>query len=149
MLDSFKSFFERNAEQVRILQNVVVEFGWKPLKELLQHVYGLKSRLRGQNVTIAELPMRHPILIPYRFENRIEVTVEELTKLRVLMDPETEHYEVREVKGREVVLFKVRGDRWISAVVPSLPGCFTQGLTAEEAMRNAEEAIELHLETEN
>lgn len=30
-------------------------------------------------------------------------------------------------------------------VVPSLPGCFSQGRTVEEAMRNAQEAIALHI----
>jgi len=29
--------------------------------------------------------------------------------------------------------------------VPALPGCFTQGLTVEEAMKNAEEAISVHI----
>lgn len=30
--------------------------------------------------------------------------------------------------------------------VPALPGCFTQGHTAEEAIERAKEAIALHLE---
>jgi hypothetical protein len=92
--------------------------------------------------------MRTPILIPYRtrFEKEIEVTDEELATLRVVMDPETEEFWVREVKGRKVILYKVRGDRWITVVVPGLPGCMTQGLSEEEALRNAEEAIELYLE---
>jgi predicted RNase H-like HicB family nuclease len=30
-------------------------------------------------------------------------------------------------------------------VVPALPGCFSQGKTVEEAKRNIEEAISLHL----
>jgi len=34
---------------------------------------------------------------------------------------------------------------WI-VTVPSLPGCFTQGETREEALANAQEAIALHLE---
>jgi predicted RNase H-like HicB family nuclease len=33
--------------------------------------------------------------------------------------------------------------------VPSLDGCFTQGDTIEEAIKNAKEAIELYLETED
>ncbi|MEM1954539.1 MAG: type II toxin-antitoxin system HicB family antitoxin [Nitrososphaerota archaeon] len=36
----------------------------------------------------------------------------------------------------------------MSVVVPSLPGCLTQGPTERDALRNSEEAIELHLETE-
>ena len=33
-----------------------------------------------------------------------------------------------------------------SAYVPSLPGCFSEGDSAEEAMANIREAIELYLE---
>lgn len=33
-----------------------------------------------------------------------------------------------------------------SAVVPELPGCFSQGRTVEEALSNAKEAMECHLE---
>jgi predicted RNase H-like HicB family nuclease len=33
-----------------------------------------------------------------------------------------------------------------SAIVPSLPGCGSQGDTAEEAIQNVREAIELHVE---
>jgi predicted RNase H-like HicB family nuclease len=33
-----------------------------------------------------------------------------------------------------------------TAVVPSLPGCISEGDTVEEAMRNIREAIELYLE---
>lgn len=32
------------------------------------------------------------------------------------------------------------------AYVPALPGCFSQGETKEEALRNIKEAIELYLE---
>jgi len=31
--------------------------------------------------------------------------------------------------------------------VPSLPGCFTQGDTVDEALANAREAIDLHIES--
>lgn len=31
--------------------------------------------------------------------------------------------------------------------VPSLPGCYSQGETVEEALSNIREAIELHIET--
>jgi predicted RNase H-like HicB family nuclease len=30
-------------------------------------------------------------------------------------------------------------------VVPALPGCFSQGRTVEEAMKNAKESISLHV----
>jgi predicted RNase H-like HicB family nuclease len=33
-----------------------------------------------------------------------------------------------------------------TAVVPSLPGCLSEGDTIEEAMRNIKEAVELYLE---
>ncbi len=149
VLKMFNSFFERNKDQVRMLENVVREFGEVSLKELLDHVYNLESGLKGRKgVRISELPMRAKILVPYkpRFERRIDVTDEELVSLRVVMDPETEEFWIREVKGREVILCRYRGDKWITVVVPSLPGCVTQGLTEEEALRNAEEAIELYLE---
>ena len=34
-----------------------------------------------------------------------------------------------------------------TALVPSLPGCISEGETVEEAMRNVREAIELYLES--
>jgi len=33
-----------------------------------------------------------------------------------------------------------------TALVPSLPGCISEGETVEEALQNIREAIELHLE---
>ena len=33
-----------------------------------------------------------------------------------------------------------------SVTVPSLPGCFSQGVTLEEAVEHAKEAISLHVE---
>ncbi len=33
------------------------------------------------------------------------------------------------------------------AVVPSLPGCFSQGKTTEEAKKNIKEAIALHIKS--
>ncbi|MBI3248487.1 MAG: type II toxin-antitoxin system HicB family antitoxin [Deltaproteobacteria bacterium] len=36
------------------------------------------------------------------------------------------------------------GGYWVE--VPALPGCFFQGETLDEALENAHEAIELHLE---
>lgn len=37
------------------------------------------------------------------------------------------------------------GGYW--AEVPALPGCFSQGETIEETIRNIKEAIELHVES--
>ncbi len=36
-----------------------------------------------------------------------------------------------------------------TAVVPSLPGCISEGETKDEALANIKEAIELYLEPEN
>lgn len=36
------------------------------------------------------------------------------------------------------------GGYWVD--VPSLPGCFSQGETIDEAMNNAREAIEVHIQ---
>lgn len=36
------------------------------------------------------------------------------------------------------------GGHWVE--VPSLPGCFSQGETIDEAMSNIKEAIELHIQ---
>ena len=37
-------------------------------------------------------------------------------------------------------------DGWYVVHVPALPGCWTQGRTHEEALVNAREAIEVHVE---
>ena len=36
------------------------------------------------------------------------------------------------------------GGYWVE--VPSLPGCFSQGETIDDAMNNVKEAIELHIQ---
>ena len=38
---------------------------------------------------------------------------------------------------------KDQGGYWVE--VPALPGCYSQGDTLDEALRNAREAIELHI----
>lgn len=40
-------------------------------------------------------------------------------------------------------------DGWIVVECPSLPGCLSQGRTADEALGNIREAIELSLESRN
>ena len=46
---------------------------------------------------------------------------------------------------RYVLLYTDEDGYWI-AEVPSLPGCFSQGDTREEALTNIKEAIELYIE---
>ena len=46
---------------------------------------------------------------------------------------------------RQVILHPAEeGGYWVE--VPSLPGCFSQGETKEEALENIKEAIVLHIE---
>jgi uncharacterized protein YwgA len=148
VLKLFDPLFERNEIQVRVLENVVREFGTKALRDLLKRLRPPCSLKGQEGKKIADLPMRTPVLIPYktRFEEKIKVTDEELEVMMVVLDPETEEFWPKKVKGREAILYKVRGSRYISVVIPSLPGCMTHGLTEEEALNNAEEAIELYLE---
>lgn len=46
------------------------------------------------------------------------------------------------------VLFEEEKDGGFSVSVPSLPGCFSQGNTYEEALKNIREAMSLYLEDE-
>ena len=43
-----------------------------------------------------------------------------------------------------VIVHSEEGGCWVE--VPSLPGCFSQGETIDEAMNNVKEAIELHIQ---
>ena len=45
------------------------------------------------------------------------------------------------------VILEKQEEGGYAAYVPSLPGCFSQGETVEEAEANIKEAIELYLET--
>ena len=38
-------------------------------------------------------------------------------------------------------------DGWIVATCPSLPGCVSQGKTEKQALKNMQEAIELHIKS--
>jgi predicted RNase H-like HicB family nuclease len=44
------------------------------------------------------------------------------------------------------VILQRESDGEYVVVVPSLPGCVSQGDTREEALKNIEEAAELHIE---
>ena len=44
-----------------------------------------------------------------------------------------------------VAIVPEQDERGYFAMVPSLPGCFSQGATVEEAERNVAEAIVLHV----
>lgn len=47
---------------------------------------------------------------------------------------------------RQVILIPDESGGYV-AEVPSLPGCYSQGETEEEALANIKEAIELHIES--
>lgn len=47
----------------------------------------------------------------------------------------------------QIVIEKEPEDEGYYAYSPTLPGCFSNGRTIEEARRNIREAIELHLES--
>jgi predicted RNase H-like HicB family nuclease len=49
-----------------------------------------------------------------------------------------------EVKMRQVILIPDETGGYV-VEVPSLPGCFSQGETVEEALASIKEAIELHI----
>ena len=48
---------------------------------------------------------------------------------------------------RKFVVVLTSADGGIVAECPSLPGCFSEGETKQEALKNIREAIELNLET--
>ena len=47
----------------------------------------------------------------------------------------------------EIVIEKEAEDEGYSAYSPSLPGCFSNGRTVEEAKRNIRDAMEQHLQS--
>ena len=47
----------------------------------------------------------------------------------------------------EIIIFWSNEDRAFLADVPELPGCMAHGSSHEEALRNAQEAIQLWIET--
>lgn len=47
----------------------------------------------------------------------------------------------------EIVVEKESEDQGYSAFSPTLPGCFSNGKTIEEAKRNIREAIQQHIQT--
>jgi antitoxin HicB len=48
---------------------------------------------------------------------------------------------------RQVVLLPDNEVGGFTVIVPSLPGCISEGDTQEEALANIKEAIELHIES--
>ena len=50
-------------------------------------------------------------------------------------------------KRYEIIIFWSDKDRAFLADVPELPGCMAHGASHEEALRNAQEAIQLWIET--
>jgi predicted RNase H-like HicB family nuclease len=51
--------------------------------------------------------------------------------------------------GRVKVVIEQGEDGYLVASVPSLRGCFSQGRTEDEALRNIKEAISLYVEVLN
>jgi len=47
----------------------------------------------------------------------------------------------------EIVIEKEAEDEGYSAYSPTLPGCFSNGRTIEEAKRNIREAVQQHVQT--
>jgi predicted RNase H-like HicB family nuclease len=47
----------------------------------------------------------------------------------------------------QIVIEKEKDDPDYCAYSPTLPGCFSNGKTVEEAKRNIREAIELHIQS--
>ena len=47
----------------------------------------------------------------------------------------------------EIVVEKELEDEGYSAYSPTLPGCFSNGLTIEETKKNIREAIQVHVES--
>ena len=60
-------------------------------------------------------------------------------------DPDVEWHKYVTVKGHRVLLVKIRSEPWICAFALDLQGCMTFGASEEEAIKYAEEAIELYL----
>ena len=46
------------------------------------------------------------------------------------------------------MIIKQSEDGWYVAVVPDIPGCYTQGRTIDQAVERVKEAIEVCLENE-
>ncbi|MFZ2360535.1 MAG: type II toxin-antitoxin system HicB family antitoxin [Anaerolineae bacterium] len=46
---------------------------------------------------------------------------------------------------RQVIVYRGEDGFWVSEC-PSLPGCISQGITREEAIRNIKEAIDLYID---
>ena len=47
----------------------------------------------------------------------------------------------------EIVVEKEPGDDGYAAYSPTMPGCFSNGKTIEEARRNIREAVQQHIES--
>lgn len=55
------------------------------------------------------------------------------------------NFSTKILNQRTIVLYTDE-DAYFVAEVPSLPGCISQGKTREEALKNIQEAIGLHIE---
>ncbi|MEN3048044.1 MAG: type II toxin-antitoxin system HicB family antitoxin [Candidatus Caldarchaeales archaeon] len=144
VLDRMSAPFARNERVIEMIAEKVDEFGKVPLRALLDRVYSARRPLKGKKEPISKVKERTTLLVPRKFEKRLDFREDELTWLRVVTDPDVEELEETTVSGMRVLLVRYRGEKYITAIVPSLPGTVSQGKNKEEAMRNVSEAIELY-----
>ena len=147
VLELFKHVLEKNIQFVEIIDEIVRKYTRMSLEELLAWIYNLRRGIRGDEQRIGLLPMRTVILAKPKGENYIDFKIgdNELWELSFWMDPDVETIEETSVKSYRVLLLKYKGDRYWSAVVPSLLGCVSQGEDKKSAIANIGEAIEAYI----
>jgi len=149
ILSRFRRFRKEYADVLEFLEKTAEKYGKMPLTDLLAYVYGLSRPLKGPKVPIGELKHRTPILRRMSVKRAIKVvklSEDEYELLAVLTDPELEEVFVRYLNGREILLFRLKGDTGYTAVPLGLLGCVSQGEDLEEALKNVKEAIKCYLE---
>jgi predicted RNase H-like HicB family nuclease len=120
----------RVARPEKILEQVLggrsdANVGFEDLRNLLIHL-GFRERTRGSHRIVRREWNRRDDQPPTRIVCRSELIVE---------------------NRYEIIIFWSDDDRAFLADVPELAGCMAHGSTHEEALRNAQEAIQLWLET--
>jgi len=147
LLERLEELLKRNKDVLDIIKSVNKRYGHLNLIELLTHIYKLPRPLKGPKVPIIDVKFRSYLLRRLdarRAKRRINVRPNELRLLSVFMNPEVEELMSREVEGREALIFRFRGEESYTAIVPSLPGCLTQGDGLKQLMENLKEAMECY-----